>query len=35
MEGPAALVYNSFVNITDPRVDRGGNHDLLEMIFRL
>ena len=33
MEGPAALVYNSFERITDPRVDRGSNHDLLEMIF--
>ncbi|WP_261364106.1 ISAs1 family transposase [Stieleria tagensis] len=33
MEGPATLVYNSFVKVTDPRVDRGSNHDLLEMIF--
>lgn len=33
MEGPATLVYNSFERITDPRVDRGSNHDLLEMIF--
>ena len=33
MEGPAALVYNSFERITDPRVDRGSNHALLEMIF--
>lgn len=33
MEGPATLVYNSFEKITDPRVDRGNNHDLLEMIF--
>ena len=33
MNGPAAVVYNSFVNITDPRVERGHNHDLLEMIF--
>lgn len=33
MEGPALLVYNSFENSTDPRVGRGSNHDLLEMIF--
>jgi predicted transposase YbfD/YdcC len=33
MEGPAALVCISFENVTDPRVDRGQNHDLLEMIF--
>jgi predicted transposase YbfD/YdcC len=33
MEGPATLVYNSFEDLTDPRVDRGLNHDLLEMIF--
>ncbi|MCD0459981.1 ISAs1 family transposase [Roseiconus lacunae] len=33
MEGPAALIYNSFENISDPRVERGHNHDLLEMIF--
>jgi predicted transposase YbfD/YdcC len=31
--GPAAVVYNHFENLTDPRVDRGNNHDLLEMIF--
>jgi len=33
MNGPATLVAKSFVNLTDPRVDRGHNHDLLEMIF--
>jgi predicted transposase YbfD/YdcC len=33
MTGPAALVSKNFVALTDPRVDRGGNHDLLEMIF--
>ena len=33
MNGPAAIVSKSFVNVTDPRVDRGHNHDLLEMIF--
>ena len=25
--------YNHFENITDPRVDRGANHSLKEMIF--
>lgn len=33
MTGPATLVSNSFVNLTDPRADRGHNHDLHEMIF--
>jgi len=33
MTGPAALVCNSFENVTDPRKDRGHHHDLLEMIF--
>ncbi|MEQ9410966.1 MAG: transposase family protein [Fuerstiella sp.] len=33
MTGPAALVTRTFVDVTDPRVDRGHNHDLLEMIF--
>ena len=33
MNGPAASVYNSFAKVTDPRVERGHNHDLLEMIF--
>lgn len=33
MNGPAALVTKTFANVTDPRVDRGHNHDLLEMIF--
>ena len=33
MEGAATLVCNSFENITDPRADRGKNHDLLEMVF--
>lgn len=31
--GPATLVYKHFVNVTDPRVSRGHNHDLVEMIF--
>jgi predicted transposase YbfD/YdcC len=31
--GPAVLVETHFEKITDPRVDRGGNHNLLEMIF--
>lgn len=33
MDGPATLVYNSFEDLTDPRVNRGSNHDLLEMVF--
>lgn len=33
MTGPAALITKTFVDVTDPRVDRGHNHDLLEMIF--
>lgn len=33
MNGPASIVSQTFVNLTDPRVDRGRNHDLLEMIF--
>lgn len=33
MTGPATLVSKHFVNITDPRAERGHNHDLLEMIF--
>lgn len=31
--GPAAVVHRHFENVTDPRVDRGHNHDLMEMIF--
>lgn len=33
MSGPAKVVQRHFENVTDPRVDRGFNHDLLEMIF--
>lgn len=33
MIGPAAFVSTHFENITDPRVDRGRNHNLLEMVF--
>ena len=33
MTGPATLVCKSFANLTDPRADRGHNHDLHEMIF--
>jgi len=33
MTGPAATVAKHFVNLTDPRADRGLNHDLLEMLF--
>ena len=31
--GPAVLVSTHFENVTDPRVNRGRNHDLLEMVF--
>jgi predicted transposase YbfD/YdcC len=31
--GPAVVVYKHFENLTDPRVDRGHNHNLIEMIF--
>lgn len=31
--GPAAVVESHFENLTDPRVNRGKNHDLMEMIF--
>lgn len=31
--GPAAVVSQHFESITDPRVNRGQNHNLLEMIF--
>ncbi len=31
--GPAAVVEAHFENLTDPRVNRGGNHNLIEMIF--
>ena len=33
MNGPAALISKCFVNLSDPRVDRGRNHSLLEMVF--
>jgi predicted transposase YbfD/YdcC len=33
MVGPARFVQRHFANVTDPRVDRGFNHDLLEMVF--
>ena len=33
MVGPAKFVQQHFEDVTDPRVDRGVNHDLLEMIF--
>lgn len=32
-KGPAAVVVKHFVKVTDPRVDRGGNHDLVELVF--
>jgi predicted transposase YbfD/YdcC len=31
--GPAKVVCKHFENLTDPRVDRGHNHNLLEMVF--
>jgi hypothetical protein len=31
--GPAAVVYKHFENLTDPRVNRGKNFELIEMIF--
>ncbi len=33
MNGRATLVSENFVILTDPRVDRGPNPDLLELIF--
>jgi hypothetical protein len=30
MEGPAARVYNSFENLTNPRLNRGLSHDQRE-----
>lgn len=30
---PVTIVWKHFENVTDPRVDRGGNHNLLEMVF--
>ena len=33
MTGPAAAIYNRCENVTDPRVNRGANHSLLEMMF--
>lgn len=31
--GPAAVVYKHFEKVTDPRENRGHNHNLIEMIF--
>ena len=31
--GPAAVVYKHFEDLTDPRINRGKNHSLIEMIF--
>jgi predicted transposase YbfD/YdcC len=31
--GPAAVVYKHFESLTDPRVNRGKNHSLIEMVF--
>lgn len=32
-KGAACRIYKHFEKVTDPRVDRGANHDLLEMVF--
>ncbi len=32
-KGPAGIVYKHFVKVTDPRLNRGTNHDLHEMVF--
>jgi len=32
-KGAAAVVYKYFENLTDPRVNRGRNHELVEMVF--
>lgn len=31
--GPAGIIDKHFEKVTDPRVNRGANHDLLEMLF--
>lgn len=31
--GPAGMIDNHFENVTDPRVNRGNNHNLIEMVF--
>jgi predicted transposase YbfD/YdcC len=31
--GPASVVQRHFENISDPRVNRGNNHDLIELVF--
>ena len=33
MVGPAKIVQRHFEYVTDPRANRGCNHDLLEMVF--
>ena len=33
MTDPSTAIYNHFENVTDPRVNRGANHSLLEMMF--
>ena len=33
MTDPSAPIYKHFENVTDPRVNRGANHSLLEMVF--
>ena len=31
--GPAAVVYKHFEKLTDPRLNRGKNHELLDLVF--
>jgi predicted transposase YbfD/YdcC len=33
LSGPAGVVSRHFENLTDPRVNRGKNHNLIEMVF--
>ena len=33
MRGPAGVIYKHFEEVSDPPVNRGVKHDLVEMIF--
>jgi hypothetical protein len=33
MTDPSAAIYKHFEKVTDPRINRGANHSLLDMIF--
>jgi predicted transposase YbfD/YdcC len=33
LKNPASVIYTHFEKLTDPRVNRGQNHNLLEMVF--